>query len=306
MKTNNKIDLEKLKKEKTIQELINFGILNMDKPTNCTSFDIVSHVRISLGLSKAGHFGTLDPMVTGVLPIALEKTCKIQDYFMHHDKTYIGVMQVHQKITLETLKKEMKAFLGVINQLPPRKSAVKRQIRQREVMKFEITSYDADKKQAEFICEVEAGTYIRKLISDLGEKIGGAHMASLRRLKAGLFSSEDKEFTSIEDFDLAIKEYKAGKEEKLRKLIIPAEIIINLLPVIEVNSKAIEKLKNGSPIFDEMLIDLEKGRKIIDEKEPFAILCERKLIEIAKHSDKFEQKSILAKPEVMLIDRDGN
>lgn len=300
----NKINLEKIKKEKTIQELINFGILNIDKPANCTSFDVVDHVRRSLGLSKAGHFGTLDPMVTGVLPIALEKTCKIQDYFMHHHKTYVGVMQVHKKITLEKLKQEMKNFLGVINQLPPRKSAVKRQIRQREIMKFEITKYDEDKKQAEFICEVEAGTYIRKLISDLGEKIGGAHMASLRRLKAGLFSSEDKEFTSIEDFDLAVKEYGEGKQEKLRKMIIPAEIIINLLPVIEVNSEAIKKLKNGSPIFDEMLLDLEKGKKIIAEKEPFVILCDGKLIEIAKYSDKFEQKSILAKPEVMLIDRE--
>jgi tRNA pseudouridine55 synthase len=191
----------------------------------------------------------------------------------------------------------------VINQLPPRKSAVKRQIRQREVMKFEITSYNEEKKEANFTCEVEAGTYIRKLISDLGEKIGGAHMAKLRRIKAGLFSSSDKEFSTIEEFDLAVKEYKEGKEEKLRKIIVPAEIIIDLLPTIEVDKKWLGKLKHGSPIFDEMLIDLKADKKIIDEKEPFAILCEGKLVEIAKYSDKFEQKSILAKPEVMLIER---
>jgi tRNA U55 pseudouridine synthase TruB len=129
-------------------------------------------------------------------------------------------------------------------------------------------------------------------------------MAKLRRIKAGLFSSSDKEFSTIEKFDLAVKEHKEGKEEKLRKMIVPAEIIIDLLPTIEVEKKWLGKLKHGSPIFDEMLIDLKADKKIIDEKEPFAILCEGKLIEIAKYSDKFEQKSILAKPEVMLIERD--
>lgn len=297
-----KLDLEKIKKEKPIKELINFGILNIDKPANCTSFDVVNHIRKTLDLPKCGHFGTLDPMVTGVLPICLSNACKIQDLFMHHDKTYIGVMKLHKDITLEKLKEEMKKFLGVINQLPPRKSAVKRQIRQREIMKFEITKFDAKAREAEFFSEVEAGTYIRKLISDLGEKIGGAHMQSLRRTKAGLFSSEDKEFTSIEEFNKAALEFKEGKEEKLRKLIVPAEIITELIPIVEVNQEAIKKLKHGSPLFDEMLIDEKKARKIIDTKEPFAVINDNLLIEIAKFSDKFEQKSILAKPETVLIE----
>jgi hypothetical protein len=73
-----------------------------------------------------------------------------------------------------------------------------------------------------------------------------------------------------------------------------------LLPAIEVEEKWIIKLKHGSPIFDEMLIDLKEGKKVIDEKEPFIILCKGRLIEIAKYSDKFEQKSILAKPECVI------
>ena len=305
MKLDNKIDLAKIKKEKPITELINFGIVNIDKPAEWTSFDVVNHVRRSLGLSKCGHFGTLDPMVTGVLPIALEKTCKIQDYFMHHDKTYTGTMKIHKEITKKKLEESMKKFIGKINQLPPRISRVKRQLREREIMKFELTSFDENKKEAEFTCEVEAGTYIRKLIDDLGKSIDiGMQMIELRRTQAGLFSSLDKEFVSIEEFDKAVSEYKEGKEESLRAMIVPAEIIVNLLPVIEVEEKWIGKLKHGSPIFDEMLINLKKDKEIIDAKEPFAILCNGKLIEIAKYSDKFEQKSILAKPEVMLIERD--
>jgi len=294
------MNITKIQREKPIEELIRFGILNIDKPTNCTSFDVVNRVRILLGLSKCGHFGTLDPMVTGVLPICLENACRIQDFFMHRDKTYIGKMKLHKDVSKKQLEAEMKKFLGVINQLPPRISRVKRVLRKREIMKFKILKFDAEKRECDFITEVEAGTYIRKLIDDLGKNIGGAQMASLRRIKAGLFSEKDKEFTTLEQLEKAISEYKSGNSENLRKLIVPAEIITELLEVIEVKPEFIQKLYNGSPIFDEMLIDLKKGKKIIDKKEAFAIVADNKLIEIAKWSDRFEQKSILAKPEAVL------
>jgi len=294
------MNITKIQREKPIEELIRFGILNIDKPTNCTSFDVVNRVRLLLGLSKCGHFGTLDPMVTGVLPICLENACRIQDFFMHRDKTYIGKMKLHKDVSKKQLEAEMKKFLGVINQLPPRISRVKRVLRKREIMKFKILKFDAEKRECDFITEVEAGTYIRKLIDDLGKNIGGAQMASLRRIKAGLFSEKDKEFTTLEQLEKAISEYKSGNSENLRKLIVPAEIITELLEVIEVKPEFIQKLYNGSPIFDEMLIDLKKGKKIIDKKEAFAIVADNKLIEIAKWSDRFEQKSILAKPEAVL------
>jgi len=286
--------------EKNIRENIEFGILNIDKPAGWTSFDVVNHIRKKLGLKKAGHLGTLDPNVTGVLPICLEKACKIQEYFMHKDKIYIGKMKLHKEIDEKKLKEEMKKFLGVINQLPPRISRVKRVLRKREIIKFELLKFNFEAREAEFIAEVEAGTYIRKLIDDLGKSIGGAQMSELRRIKAGIFSMEDKEFCSIDKFDKAIEELKNGNEKFIRELVIPAEIIKKIVPVIEVKEEFANKLKNGSPIFDEMLVDLEKGKKIIDKKEPFAILCAGKIAEIAKFTDKFEQKSILAKPEVVL------
>lgn len=294
------MNIAKIKREKPFEELLNFSILNVDKPAGWTSFDVVNHIRTSLGLEKCGHFGTLDPQVTGVLPICLGKACRIQDLFMHHDKTYIGIMKLHQEVDRKKLEEEMKKFLGVINQLPPRISRVKRQVRQRKIMEFKILKFDSEKREVEFISKVEAGTYIRKLIDDLGKNIGGAQMASLRRLQAGLFSDKDKEFAAIEEIDKAIGEYKAGNEKKLRKLLIPAEIITKLIPLIEVKPEFIEKLKNGSPFFDEMPLHLEKARKIIDKKEPFAVVADNRLIEIAKFSDKFEQKSILAKPETVI------
>ena len=82
----------------------------------------------------------------------------------------------------------MQRFVGKIIQLPPVKSRVKRQERERSVYSWKILEYDKEKKDVLFSCEVEAGTYIRKLISDLGLVICGSHMAELRRTKAGIFS----------------------------------------------------------------------------------------------------------------------
>jgi len=298
----NQLNLQKIKQEKPIQELINFSILNIDKPAGCTSFDVVNHVRKSLGLEKCGHFGTLDPQVTGVLPICLEKACKIQEYFMHRDKTYIGTMKLHKDVTRKKLEEEMKKFLGVINQLPPRISRVKRQVRQREIMEFKITSFDAKKREVGFISKVEAGTYIRKLIDDLGKNIGGAQMISLRRLQAGLFSDKDKEFVNLDKFKEAVEKYKNGDEKELRKLLVPAEIIIRLIPAIELKEDCLDRLKHGSPIFKNMIPEkyYTKIIKVIDTKEPFAIIVDKKMIEIAKWSDHFENKEIVAKPSVVI------
>ncbi|MEK6936362.1 MAG: RNA-guided pseudouridylation complex pseudouridine synthase subunit Cbf5, partial [Nanoarchaeota archaeon] len=179
------INIQKIAQEKPIQELLEFCIINVDKPAGCTSFDTSEKIRRIFSGRKTGHFGTLDPMVTGVLPMALNRACKLVGYFMHHDKVYVGKMQLHKEISEDDLKKEMEKFIGKIKQMPPVKSAVKREIRERTVNKFEIIKFN--KRIIGFVADVEAGTYIRKLVSDLGDKIGGAHMIELRRIKAGIF-----------------------------------------------------------------------------------------------------------------------
>jgi tRNA U55 pseudouridine synthase TruB len=135
----------------------------------------------------------------------------------------------------------------------------------------------------------------------LGEKLGvGAQMIELRRTKAGLFTDKDKEFITIDKFKEIVEEYKKGNKEKLREYLIPAEIITKLMPSIEVKEEFLEKLKHGSPIFDEMLENPEKDIKIIEKREPFCVVSNNRLIEIAKFTEQFEQESILAKPETVL------
>lgn len=267
---------------KTIQELLEFGILNIDKPNNYTSFQTAEIVGKMLNVRKFSHFGTLDPKVTGVLPVALNRACKLTSWFMKKNKTYVGVMKIHKEIDDEILKKEMEKFVGKIMQLPPVKSRVKRQEREREVYSWKILEFDKEKNHVLFSCEVEAGTYIRKLISDLGEKIGGAHMLELRRIKAGIFSEQDKEFINLYELE-KIKD----NEEKLKEIIIPAdEAIRKIMAAIKVKKESEKKLLIGKPIFIEDLEDKKEFDKL-EDKEDFAVFSDR-FIGIYKKSSENE------------------
>ena len=280
-------------KQKSIKELLEFSILNIDKPSGPTSFDVSDFVREKLGkfgVKKTSHFGTLDPKVTGVLPIALNRACKLTGFFLGHDKEYVGIMRIHEEVDLEKIKKIIKdKFLGKIKQTPPVKSRVKRQEREREIKKFEILEKDENGKDFLFIAEVEGGTYIRKLIDDLGRELGiGAHMLELRRIKAGIFSEEvrgDERFVNLYDIEKIADE---SNEKELRKVLIPAEEALKkVFPIVEVKNDSIKKLLTGKPVYYNDLkekINIKEGQlvimfndnefigvyKIINEKEVFA------------------------------------
>ncbi|MFH1307950.1 MAG: RNA-guided pseudouridylation complex pseudouridine synthase subunit Cbf5 [archaeon] len=260
------MNIEKIKKQKSIKELLEFSIINIDKPSGPTSFKVDDYLRKELGLRKTTHFGTLDPKVTGVLPIALNRASRLQQYFMHKNKSYIGIMRIHKEIDMGDLKKELSKFTGKIIQKPPVKSRVKRQEREREIFTFKILEQDG--RDFLFETEVQAGTYIRKLIHDLGKNIDGAHMLELRRTKASIF--DEKDSVNLYKFKEAVEEYKKGSEEKLREILIPAEIISEILPVVQVKKDALDKLYNGSPIHKEMIKgEFGEGMVAVFSKEVF-------------------------------------
>jgi len=248
------INIDTIKKNKTLAELLEFGIINLDKPIGPTSFQTGELVGRMLGLRKFSHAGTLDPLVGGVLPIMLNRACKLLGWFMKKNKTYVGIMRIHKEISGEKLKVEMQKFTGKIMQLPPVKSRVKRELREREVYSWKII--EIEYKDVLFEAEVEAGTYIRKLISDLGEKIGGAHMTELRRTEAGIFKEKDKNFVNLYELGEAIEEAKQGKEERLKEIIIPGEAIGEILNVVYVVEKVVLKLLTGKPIMKQ---DIKEG-----------------------------------------------
>lgn len=269
------VSIDKIKKSKSTEELLEFGIINIDKPSGPTSFDISEFVCKKLGLRKTSHFGTLDPMVTGVLPVALNRGCKLTGFFLGEDKEYVGIMRIHEDVSLKDVEKMIKEkFFGKITQMPPVKSRVKRQERVREVMNFDIIEKDG--KDFLFKTTVQGGTYIRKLVHDLGEALGtGAHMLELRRTRAGIFEENNKEYpsTNLYDFENAVDEYKKGNDELLRKIIIPGEVVAQLFPVVEIEEESAERILRGQPVYEKNLSGknkLETGEIIVVfEKEKF-------------------------------------
>lgn len=269
------MNIEKFKNAKTIQELLEFSIINIDKPTGPTSFDISDFVRKKLkdaGIEarKTSHFGTLDPQVTGVLPIALNRACKLTGFFLGEDKEYVGIMRLHEEKTIGEVQEVInKKFLGKIRQTPPLRSRVKRQEREREVKRFEILEEDENKKDFVFIAEVQGGTYIRKLIDDLGKELGiGAHMLELRRIRAGIFSEDDKVFPSVNlyDFEKAVDEYSRGNEKLIREILIPGENALKqVYPSVEVKEESVKQLLTGKPVYYKDLkdkVNMEEGELI--------------------------------------------
>jgi len=291
------MNLSEIKSKKTTQELLEFGMINIDKPSGPTSFDISDFVKKRLDLRKTSHFGTLDPRVTGVLPIALNRACKLTGYFLGEDKEYVGIMRVHDEISLEKVRKMIKnKFLGKITQMPPIKSRVKRQYRQREIKKFEL--FEKDEKNILFEVECQGGTYIRKLLHDLGEELEiGAHMLELRRMRAGIFEEDDKNYpvVNLYDFEKAVEEYKKGNDELLRAIIVPAEIVGNVYSVVEINNGNLKSILTGKPIYKRDL----KGATKVKKDEDIVVFCEGRFIgmyQVIKSKELFAKAKFVMQP----------
>ena len=297
------MDMEKIKQGKSVQELLEFSIINIDKPSNPTSFTVSDFARRTLkelGVKKTSHFGTLDPKVSGVLPIALNRACKLTGFFLGEDKEYVGIMRLHEQVPVAKIKEAIKKkFTGIINQTPPKKSRVKRIERQREIKSFEILEQDKGGKDFLFRAEVQGGTYIRKLIDDLGKEIGiGAHMLELRRTRAGIFTESDKKYPAVNLYDLekAVLEFGKGNEKPLRNILIPAEIVSEIIPTVEIKRDNLKQIFTGKPLRE---IDLEnkKDASKFEAEDLISVFCDDKFIGIYKISDK---EDVFAKPEFVM------
>jgi len=229
--------------ERTTEELLDLGIVNIDKPPGPTSHQVSDFVKKILNIKKAGHSGTLDPRVTGVLAVALGRATRISHALLPAGKEYIALMHLHKPIEKKDIQKVFKEFTGKIKQKPPIKSAVRRVERTRNIYYLDIL--EIDNQEVLFKVGCQAGTYIRKLCFDIGKSLGcGAHMAELRRTKVASFN-EDTLFT-LQDLTDAFHYYKNEKNDKfLRKIIQPMENGINHLPKVWILDTTIKPLSHG-------------------------------------------------------------
>ena len=246
------------------------GVVIIDKPAGKTSHDVVSEVKRILGVKKAGHTGTLDPMVTGVLPVCLNEATKLAGFLTGEDKEYLATMLLGVKtdtldiegkitsqsdnfVTEEKIRAAMAQMVGKIKQVPPAYSAVKYcgkplykwarngvllDMEAREVKINSIVIEDISFPYVTFRVVCSKGTYIRTLCSDVGDLLGlGACLCSLRRLRSGYFSEETAvSLNNYEDND---------KKNKLLEKILPMAELLPLLTSIELEDHSAAKLRNG-------------------------------------------------------------
>jgi tRNA pseudouridine55 synthase len=246
------------------------GVIIIDKPAGKTSHDVVSEVKKILGVKKAGHTGTLDPMVTGVLPVCLNEATKLAGFLTGEDKEYLAIMLLGVKtdtldiegkiisqsdnfVTEEEIRAAMTQMVGKIKQVPPAYSAVKYcgkplykwarkgvllDVEPREVKIHSIVIEDISFPRVTFRVVCSKGTYIRTLCSDVGDLLGlGACLYSLRRLRSGYFS---------EEMGVSLNNYEDNnKKNKLLEKILPMAELLPLLTTIKLEDHYAAKLLNG-------------------------------------------------------------
>lgn len=241
--TSDKFGTDPYKRD--IKELFKYGIVNVDKPEGPTSHQTSAYAQKILKVKKGGHSGTLDPKVTGVLPIAFNRATRIVQALLPAGKEYICLMHLHKDVSDKQLADVMKKFTGRITQTPPIKSAVVRKARKRTIYYMKLL--DRIGQDVLFIVGSQGGTYIRKLVHDMGEMLGvGAHMAQLRRTRAGPFR-EDTLF-SLQDVSDAMYYLEKGDETFIRKVVQPMEAAVVHLPKIFVLDSTVSSLCHGADL----------------------------------------------------------
>ncbi len=293
-KTDQKFGCEPNKRP--VEQFINYGIVNVNKPAGPSSHQVSAYVQRILKIEKSGHSGTLDPMVTGVLPTALGKATRIVQALLSAGKEYVALMHLHDDIPEGKVYSVIKEFTGKIRQLPPIRSAVKRQLRTREI--YYIDVIEVSGRDVLFKMGCQAGTYVRKWCHDVGEKLGtGAHMAELVRTKAGPFQTATS--VTLQDLEDALWYYQNEKNDKfLRKCIQPVEKGADHLPKIWVMDSAVESLCHGALLHIPGIVRYDADIELNDTIGIFSLKGELIALATAKmdgHTLKDKDKGVAAK-----------
>ncbi len=256
--------------ERSIEDLCKSGVILLDKPRGPTSHQVSAWVKDILGIPKAGHGGTLDPRVTGLLPVTLGSATNAVATIHIGGKEYVGIMRLHSDVQKEEIAQIFSEFTGNIYQTPPVRSAVKRELRIREIYYLELL--EIEKRLVLFKVGCESGTYIRTLCHDIGDALGiGAHMLELRRTKAAGFVEEQT--VSLHDLKDAYVFWKEdGMETELRKVILPVERLLDHLPKIVVKDSAVDALCHGANLALPGIVELDSE---IKKGDTVAILSQK-------------------------------
>lgn len=253
-----------------IEEYLSKGVINLDKPSRPTSHEIDSWVRRILDCEKTGHGGTLDPKVTGVLPIGIDSATRVIQLLLEAPKEYVCLMTAHQDVDEEKIRSIFNEFHGKIYQTPPVKSAVKRELRVRTIYYADILEIEG--RDVLFKIGCEAGTYVRTYCHDIGEALGiGAHMAELRRTQVGSFT-EKNNLVTLQDLTDAYYYWNEESDEYyLRESVLPMENATEHLPKVFIRDSAVDAICHGANLAAGGIVSLSDNIKKHDHVAIFTL-----------------------------------
>jgi H/ACA ribonucleoprotein complex subunit 4 len=292
--------------KRSIEQLLQYGLIILDKPPGPTSHETVAWTKRLLKIPKIGHSGTLDPQVSGVLPLGLGEATKALGVLLYGPKEYHALGRIHSLPSKEKLNEIIHLFTGEIFQKPPQRSAVVRQTRTRTIHEFEVIEQKERLLLTRILCE--SGTYIRKLYYDMGEVLGpGATMIELRRTRVDQFRESDGLIT-LHELANAFSIWEEQKDEtKLRKMIKPIEYALSEIKSTVVRDSAVDAMCHGAQLAIPGILQISPHLKkgdivaIYTQKGEVVALAESTMseneIKDATKGYAFETKRIIMAPD---------
>ncbi|XP_047941089.1 H/ACA ribonucleoprotein complex subunit 4-like [Salvia hispanica] len=255
--------------KRPLAEYIKYGIMNLDKPSNPSSHEVVAWIKRILRVEKTGHSGTLDPKVTGNLIVCIDRATRLVKSQQGAGKEYVCVARLHSKVPeVSKVARALETLTGAVFQRPPLISAVKRQLRIRTIYESKLLEYDAERHLVVFWISCEAGTYVRTMCVHLGLLLGvGSHMQELRRVRSGIMGEKDNMVTMHDVMDAQWMYDNFRDESYLRRVIMPLEKILTSYKRLVVKDSAVNAICYGAKLMIPGLLrfenDVEVGEEVV-------------------------------------------
>ncbi|EKM83774.1 hypothetical protein AGABI1DRAFT_66714 [Agaricus bisporus var. burnettii JB137-S8] len=253
--------------KRDITNYIKSGVINLDKPSNPSSHEVVAWLRRILRVEKTGHSGTLDPKVTGCLIVCIDRATRLVKSQQGAGKEYVCVLRLHAPLpNPAALPRTLQTLTGALFQRPPLISAVKRQLRIRTIHESKLFEFDEKRNLAVFWVSCEAGTYIRTLCVHLGLLLGvGGHMQELRRVRSGAMSENDDIVTMHDVLDAQWMYDNTRDESYLRRAVRPLESLLVGYKRIVVKDSAVNAVCYGAKLMIPGLLRYEADISLNEE-----------------------------------------
>ncbi|NP_001308752.2 H/ACA ribonucleoprotein complex subunit 4 [Zea mays] len=255
--------------KRPLAEHLRYGVINLDKPSNPSSHEVVAWIKRILRAEKTGHSGTLDPKVTGNLIVCVDRATRLVKSQQGAGKEYVCVARFHAAVPdTARVARALEALTGAVFQRPPLISAVKRQLRVRTIYESKLLEHDPERHLAVFWISCEAGTYVRTLCVHLGLLLGvGAHMQELRRVRSGILGEQDNMVTMHDVMDAMWSLDNHKDESYLRRVVMPLEVLLTSYKRLVVKDSAVNAICYGAKLMIPGLLrfenDIETGEEVV-------------------------------------------